>query len=436
VNHFYPSRRAVLAVALGIPLSLLAGLAAPSLWATGAAWSALAIVLVLTDMVLGASRHRLSIAYHLPVDGGVGRREAAEFTLQFGGRAPDAVEAELEGNDRLAIEPSRLQLSGTTARFTLNPLRRGEGRLERLWLRWTGPLGLAWIQTAHPLNRTFRILPDIQMVREEAVRLFRRDAETGLHSQLDRGAGSEFHALREFQRGHDPRQIDWKRSARRNAPIVREFRIEQNQHIVAVLDTGRLMSQPLLGQPRIDRALHAILLLAYVALKLGDRVGLFAFDSKSRLSSGTVSGVKAFATLQRQAASLDYSTEETNFTLGLTQLAGELERRSTIVIFSDFSDTTSAELMLENIAALLRRHTVMFVVFRDDELEHLQQDEPGTAADATRSVIADMMVKERDAVLHRLRQMGVNLVDVPVSRMNAGVIASYLAMKQRIRLQP
>ncbi len=93
------------------------------------------------------------------------------------------------------------------------------------------------------------------------------------------------------------------------------------------------MSQPLLGQPRIDRALHAILLLSYVALKLGDRVGLFAFDSKARLSSGTVSGVTAFATLQRQAASLDYSTEETNFTLGLTQLAGELERRSTIVIF-------------------------------------------------------------------------------------------------------
>lgn len=438
MNHFYPSRRAVLAVALGIPVSLLAGLAVPSFWAAGAVWSALAILLVLTDMMLGASRRRLTVVSHLPGDGGVGRREAAEFSIHFDGRAPDAVEAELEGNSRLAIEPPRLQISGpeNIARFVLDPLRRGEGRLERLWLRWTGPLGLAWIQTAYPLDRTIRILPDIQMVREEAMRLFRRDTDTGLHTQLDRGAGSEFHALREFQRGHDPRQIDWKRSARRNALIVKEFRIEQNQHIVAVLDTGRLMSQPLLGQPRIDRALHAILLLAYVALKLGDRVGLFAFDSKARLSSGTVSGVNAFAALQRQAAGLDYSAEETNFTLGLTQLAGELERRSTIVIFSDFSDTTSAELMLENIAPLLRRHTVMFVVFRDEELEHLQQDEPGSAADATRSVIADMMMKERDIVLRRLRHMGVNVVDVPVMRMNAGVIESYLAMKQRIRLQP
>jgi hypothetical protein len=45
-------------------------------------------------------------------------------------------------------------------------------------------------------------------------------------------------------------------------------------------------------------------------------------------------------------------------------------------------------------------------------------------------------MKERDIVLRRLRQMGVNVVDVPVTQMNAGVIDSYLAMKQRIRLQP
>jgi len=49
---------------------------------------------------------------------------------------------------------------------------------------------------------------------------------------------------------------------------------------------------------------------------------LFAFDSKPRLSSGTVRGLRGFTDLQRQAARLDYSTEESNFTLGLTQLEG------------------------------------------------------------------------------------------------------------------
>jgi uncharacterized protein (DUF58 family) len=437
VSRYYPSRRAVIVAALGIPLSLLAALAAPGLWAVGLVWSAAAVLMVCVDIALGAGRGSLSLALATPSDAGVDRSFDADLKLRFARRTPRLVEAELESNEFLAVTPSRLSIAPEEkARFSVTPRRRGMGRLERLWLRWTGPLGLVWIQRVEELDRKLPILPDIAGLRAEALRLFRRDNQAGLHVQLDRGAGTEYHALRDFQRGHDPRQIDWKQSGRHGKLIVKEFRIEQNQHIVAVLDTGRLMSEPLLGQARLDRALHAILLLAYVGLKLGDRVGLFAFDSKPRLSSGTVRGLRGFADLQRQAARLDYSTEETNFTLGLTQLAGELEHRSTIVLFTDFSDTTSAELMLENVARLLKRHTVLFVVFRDEELERMRQEEPHSAQDATRAVIADLMQKERDVVLGRLRQMGVELVNVPVTAMNAGLISAYLARKQRMRLQP
>jgi uncharacterized protein (DUF58 family) len=437
VNRYYPSRRAVIAVALGIPVSLLAALAVPGLWAAGLAWSVLVMALILADVALGAGPNAVTVALTAPERIGVARSFEADFQLRFARRRPRLVEAELEANERLAVQDARLQIAPDgAAQFTLTPKRRGEGRLEQLWLRWTGPLGLAWIQHAENLDRSVPIVPDIESVREEAVRLFRRDTNAGLHFQLDRGAGTEYHALRDFQQGHDPRLIDWKQSGRHAKLIVKEFRVEQNQHIICVLDTGRLMSEPLLGQPRLDHALHAILLLSYVGLKLGDRVGLFAFDSRPRLSSGTVLGLRGFADLQRVAARLDYSAEETNFTLGLTQLAGELEHRSTIVLFTDFSDTTSAELMLENIARLLKRHIVLFVVFRDAELERMREDEPLTAQDASRAVIADLMLKERRVVMERLRQMGVELVDVPVTVLNAGVISAYLARKQRGGAQP
>jgi len=435
LKSFYPSRRAVFAVALGIPVSLAAALAAPKLWTAGLAWSLLAMVLVLVDLGLGLLGRRLSVDATLPDVLGVGRDGGANFALSFA-RAPATAEVELEGNDRLTITPRRLTLASDTNRmsaaFILAPLRRGEGRLERLWLRWTGPLGLTWVQHVHAIARTVPVIPDVESVREEAVRLFERNNDSGLQVRLDRGRGSEFHALRDFQPGLDPRQMDWKTSARHNKPVVKEFRVEQNQHIVAVLDTGRLMSEPLAGQPRLDRALHAILLLAFVGLKLGDRFRLFAFDSRLRLKSGSVSGVRAFPALQRLAAGLDYSSEETNFTLGLTQLAGDIEHRSVIILFSDFSDTTSAELMLENIAQLLKRHIVLFVVFRDEELESLRRAEPATARDASCSVIADMLLKERDLVLARLRQLGVEIIDAPVARIGAGVISTYLALKQRM----
>jgi uncharacterized protein (DUF58 family) len=370
---------------------------------------------------------------------GVGRNGDATFTLSFRNTAPSRAEVELEANARLAVTPLRhvclREANRISAAFSLKPLRRGEGRLERLWLRWTGPLGLVWIQHVHPLGRAVPVIPDVESVREEAVRLFERSNESGLQLRLDRGRGSEFHALREFQPGLDPRQMDWKTSARHNKLIVKEFRLEQNQHIVAVLDTGRLMSEPLAGQPRLDRAIQAILLLAFVGLKLGDRFRLFAFDSRLRLRSGTVTGVRAFPALQRLAARLDYSTEETNFTLGLTQLAGDIEHRSVIILFSDFSDTTSAELMLENIAQLLKRHIVLFVVFRDEELESMRRDEPQSPRDASCSVIADMLLKERELVMARLRQLGVEILDAPVNRLATGLVSAYLALKQRMGTQ-
>jgi uncharacterized protein (DUF58 family) len=105
-------------------------------------------------------------------------------------------------------------------------------------------------------------------------------------------------------------------------------------------------------------------------------------------------------------------------------------------LFSDFSDTTSAELMLENVSHLLKRHTVLFVVFRDEELEGMRRAEPKTPRDASCAVIADLLLKEREIVMARLRQLGVEVVDTPADRLNAGVISAYLALKQRIRLQP
>jgi uncharacterized protein (DUF58 family) len=146
--------------------------------------------------------------------------------------------------------------------------------------------------------------------------------------------------------------------------------------------------------------------------------------------------VRAFPALHRLAATLDYSDQETNFTLGLTQLAGDLEHRSVIVLFSDFSDTTSAELMLENVGHLLKRHTVLFVVFRDEELETMRRAEPKTPRDVSCAVIADLLLKEREVVMARLRQLGVQVVDTPAEHVNAGLIGAYLALKQRVRLQP
>jgi uncharacterized protein (DUF58 family) len=415
---------------------LALGALQPELWSLGLAWVVFAAALIGADAVLGADRARLELELRAPGSAGTGRPTEADAEARWtGGRGPARVELALETNDRFRaqLEPVNVAVAGggAGARFELWPQRRGEGRIERLWARWRGPMGLAWKQRAETLDRAVPVTPDLEGVREEALRLFARDAVHGMKVERERGEGTEFDNLLEFMPGMDRRAVDWKRSAAHGKLLAKQFRTERNHPVVLALDTGRLMSAPLEGLPRIDRALNAALLLAYVGLKLGDRVGLFAFDARPRLSTGAVSGSNAFALLQRRAAALDYSEEEANFTLALTQLGGELKRRNLVVVLTDFADSVGAELMVENLGRLAKKHLLLFVVLRDAELERMVEAEPRTPEDVSRAVVAGRLLAERELVLERLRRLGVLVVDAPLDRLGPSLLNGYLDVRAR-----
>lgn len=433
--RLYPTRRAITLMAVGAAPALAVAVAAPGMWTAAAAWIVFALGLMLADLLLAAPPRSVTIEAHAPRFMGVGRPHAARISARFASRAPGRVELAVGVNDRLAAEPARMEAAtadgAASAEVTLSPVRRGEGRIEGVWARWRGPLGLVWLQRQAPPGETLAVTPDVAAVKEEALRLFARDAPLGAKPLLDRGEGSDFHALKEFQTGMDLGDIDWKQSARHGKLVGREYRTERNHHVLLALDTGRLMSAPAAGLPRLDRAINAALLLAFVSLRLGDRVGLFAFDSRPRLASGLTAGSQAFPLLQKLASSIDYSTEETNFTLGLTALAGRLDRRAVVVVFTDFADTTSAELMVENVARLMRTHLVLFVVFRDEELEALAGHAPETADDVSRAVIAERLLRQREAVAGRLKRLGAQIVDAPADALGTALLNGYLDVKRR-----
>lgn len=432
----YPTRLAVLLAAAGAPLALLLGVIAPGLWLAGPAWIVFVVSLMLADAVVGGSRQRLQAEVGDLQTFAVGVPGAVEVTAAFPrGARPRSVEAALSAHPRLGLQPrsGNVKLDDRTARlrFEVLPERRGEAMIDRLWVRWRGPLGLVWKQRADALEIAARVGADIQGVKNEAVRLFARDAQIGIKAQIEIGEGSEFHALRDFQPGMDRRGVDWKQSARHQALLAKEFRTERNHQVIMALDAGRVMCEPLGGAPRIDRAINAALLMSYVCLRSGDRAGLYAFDSKPRANSGAVAGMGAFPLLQRIAQRIDYSAEETNYTLALTALSGTLQRRSMVVIFTDFADSTSAQLMIETLGRLLKRHLVVFVVMRDEELETLISADPETPEDVSRAVVAASLLRERDAVITRLRRIGAHIVDAPIERIGPALLNTYLDVKRR-----
>jgi len=434
-----PTSRAILLACVGAPLSvLLAAVLSASLWPVGAAWALAVCALVAIDGLLAASPRRVRITMGAPAMAPIGGGPfQSRLHVVYSGSVPASADLALETNEFIAAPVTQRAIvkdHRAEAAISVTPVRRGEAVVTNAHCRWMGPMGLAWRHLVAPLNTTIAITPDLGAVERHAAVLFSRTMMHGIKPLSDRGDGSEFDSMTEFQPGMDPRTVEWKQSARHVKLLAKEVRAERNHQLAFAIDTGRAMCEPVAGAPRVDWSINAALILAYVALKLGDRVSFFGFDSRPNLSTGFVTGTRAFSLLQAQTAKLNYSAEETNFTLSLATLAERLQRRSMVIVFTDFTDTVSAELMVENIARLARRHLIVFVTLPDEELETMRDSEPRASDDVGRAVIAYRLLQERNVVLTKLQRLGVKIVNAPVDRLGPALVRAYDDLRRQERV--
>ena len=435
-----PTSRAVLLFAAGVPLALGLTVLDERLWPAGLLYIGVAALIVGADGVLAPSVRSLSVGVDVPSVLYVGAGDPLRVHLSWDS-AGRPVEREVDVEIAVSVgpllrTPERRFVSVTPgedakAAVPLHSKRRGTAGIDRVWLRWRGPWGLMSRWRIEPVEATIPVLPNIRLVQQAAVRSAPTASFFGLKPEIGQGEGAEFDALREYVPGFDRRWIDWKRSARHHSLLCKEFRAERNHQIVIAVDTGHLMNAPVDGVPKLDHAINAGLVMAYAGLRSGDRIGLFSFDSKVRAYTQPVGGVQNFWRIQRAAAGLEYSTDETNFALAMAHLAGRLGRRSLVVVLTEFVDTVTAELMIENLQRLTVRHLVLFVTLTDRGLQSLADAPLRGFDDVARTVIADTFLRDRAVVVQKLRRLGVHCIEAPDATLGAALIDRYLTIKRR-----
>jgi uncharacterized protein (DUF58 family) len=434
-----PTLRCLIVLLAGIPVALGAVIVEPRLWAVWIVYLGAALTSAGLDAVLGLPARRLRITAALPEQVFIGETGAAVVELVAARRA--VVELVVELDDDLAAQPAiRAELiagsPGQPARaravFALVPRRRGDHALRTVHARWRGPLGLFERRIAVPIGQRVGVVPNLGAVRAVALRMFSdRSFVSGLKVERFLGDGSEFEALREYIPGFDHRAIDWKSSARHRKLVCQEFRAERNHQVVLAVDAGQLMSEPVAGVPKLDHAINAAILLGWFCLRTGDRVGLVGFDERVRQWTEPAGGMHAFHRLQAASAEIDYRRVETNYAFTLAELSTRLRRRSLVVLFTDFLDTVTAELMIENVTRLARRHLVLFVAVRDPSLEARALAQPRSLTALHQAVVAGDFVRERQVVLERLRRIGAHCVDTAPAGFSMALVNRYLDLKRR-----
>lgn len=429
-----PTRRTLLLAGLGAPLAAAPAIVAPWLWPLWVGYTAALAIGLGVEAILVVRR------------GQIGVTVAVAGTLQVGVEAPMRVQttgpARLRGLEAVpdldgvipapGSQRAAARDRGAEFTFLLRPARRGPTQLRSIWLRWTGPFGLLWNEHVHPLDTTIDTVPDTRAVRAQALRMRARpEFQVGQKVEHYLGDGSEFDALREFVVGFDRRSVDWKASARHRELLCRQYRAERNHQVILAVDTGNRMGECIDGIPRVDHAIQLALRLAFTCLKTGDLVGVYAFDDRPRVLEKPQAGLATMSRLQAALAALDYSTAETNYTLALTHLVAQVRRRSLVVLFTDFVDSITAELMVPNVLRLAKRHLVLFVALRDPAVAQAAAPPPQRLHDVHRAVVANEMEREREVVLERIRRAGAQVVDALPADVGPELVNRYLELKRR-----
>lgn len=428
-----PAPRLMRAMVLGLAVAALPTLFGEALWVAPAAMWVVLAGLSLVDAWALARAHTEVVAA-LPRRVGVGADVRGELRLSRRGRLWLRATLRAETREPLtAADDVTLRLPGGTSAVALplNAPRRGLGRLDAVWLRLDGPFRLLRKIERHEQKLEAEVVPNTERVRETLLAHFGAQRFGGVHVERRIGDGGDFDSLEGYEPGMDLRSVDWKTSARHQQLRVRRYRVEQNQRVIVCVDTGRLMAEPIDGLMRLDHAIHASLMLAQVALRSGDRVGAHAYDERPQTWVPPNGGLRQMARLEHGLAALRATPSETNHVLGVRQLLTRLRRRSLVVVFSEFADATTAELMIEHVGHLARRHLVVFVALDDPGLGSYLDVAPSRPEDLAAGVVSTQLVADRLRVLRRLSRMGVDVVHAPPGRAALALVERYVRAKRR-----
>jgi len=431
-----PTARMVLIFVGGIPLALFVVIYDPAYWPLSFNYAVLVVLAAASDFLLALQPRALLVRIATPDRIAIGERGVVTATLAAPGYRRE-VRFELIAEQIGEAEPAEIVAGalspGEEARIELPvvPTRRGRVKVERVWLRWRSPLSLVQFTRLVGVERAIDVVPNVRGVHGTALQFFVQETIYGIKTQQQKGEGAEFESLREYMPGLDSRFIDWKHSARHRKLVCKEFRIERNHQVVMAFDTGHLMLEPVEGLTRLDHAINAALVLGWISLQGGDLVGTYGFDAVVRQYLGPQRGVSSFPRIQRATAELAYQHQETNFTLGLAELNARLKRRALVILFTDFVDTITAELLVESMQRVANRHLVVFVTQRGSVLQRAVDATPNQFVDVAKAVIAQDFLRDRSIVFERLQRLGIHCLDVPSRGLSVALINRYLLIKQR-----
>lgn len=330
------------------------------------------------------------------------------------------------------------------AEFSVTAAQRGRFELRGALLAMTSTLGL-WRRVIHVGEVTvLHVYPDLRQLGDYTL-LARGDRLSLIGVQATRriGGDTEFERLRDWHGDDEVNRIDWKATARRDQITVRDYQINQSQCVMLMIDAGRMMaSRAQRGGgsggssggsdvSQLDLAIESALMLAHVAIRQNDRVGLIAYADSVVRWVPPQGGVRQLHRLIHAVHDLEPTLVESRHDLAYMHLGRHSRKRSLITVFTHVLDDVNADMVFKHSVAVVGRHVPLIVLLRDPDIHLRLRQPPATEAEFWTHGAAAVIVEWRQHVCERLVNQGALVVDADADHLTPETISAYLRVKAR-----
>lgn len=316
--------------------------------------------------------------------------------------------------------------------YTLKPLQRGEYNFGAINIYAQSPLGVVTRRYIIDADETVKVYPSyIQMRRYQLLAASNKLQESGAQRLRKLGQSMEFEQIKEYVRGDDYRNINWKATARRSDLMVNNFTDERSQQIYCVINKGRTMKMPFEGMTLLDYAINAALVISNTALIKQDKAGLITFAENLDTflpadKKPTQMNLLLEQLYRQQTAFLEPDLEKL-----FSAIRNRITQRGLIILFTNYESLESLERELPSLKRIAHYHLLVVVFFENTELKQLVEKKAATTEDIYIKTIAEKYFFEKKLIVKELQKHGILSVLTTPEKLTINALNKYLEIKNR-----
>ena len=200
----------------------------------------------------------------------------------------------------------------------------------------------------------------------------------GEYAAVQTGRGMEFNDLREYVRGDDVKDLDWKASARTGEMLVKRYVAVRKHTVLLVVSTGRSMAAAYaVDASKRDLAVEVAGLVGWLAVRQGDLVGAVYGDAAEQHGMPARTGeLHLERCLEACHRAIRPDASASDLTSVLRYVARTVRRRTILLVVCDEEEATA------DLTSVLRRlvvqHEVLLVTVGDIDPVDVPDNAPGS----------------------------------------------------------